>query len=124
MESGLATLRAAIQRLRGDEVAELFTPEHLQLLWDRLYWSEVTLKRANRQTLLDLNFPPGLVDALTNSEETAAAAAALPQLLSGACWSARSFLQHSMLNQHHKAARLAEPDTKFTLHSSSLTMQL
>ena len=47
----LATLKAAIQRLRGEEVADRFTPETLKLLWDEFYRSEADLRTANKQTL-------------------------------------------------------------------------
>ena len=140
MESELATLWAIIRRLWGSGLADMFTPDLLKLLWDHYYWNEVTLKSANRQSLLDLHMPYGLIDALTNSEDAGegtghpaggrdclhkhnracrvvpgsiaadipsvcmlkcCSSSSLLQSTSGACWSARSCIQLSMLSRHH-----------------------
>ena len=45
----LASLKAAIQRLRGKEAADRFTPETHKLLWDEFYRSEDDLRTPTRR---------------------------------------------------------------------------
>ena len=61
-------MKAAIQRLHGKKAADKFTPETLKLLWDEFYRSENDLKKADKQVLLHIRLPGGLVEALTKPD--------------------------------------------------------
>ena len=65
----LASLKAAIQQMRGTEAADMFTPETLKLLWDQFYRTEASLMMADKQTLLQTGLPGGLADALEYTGE-------------------------------------------------------
>ena len=88
----LAAMKAAIQRVHGTEVADMFTPDTLKLLWDELYMREAALETANRQTLLAKGLPGGLVDALTKPDNA------------GECWASHGYRQQ----QHKRACRVMQ----------------
>lgn len=70
MDAELKSLNAAIRRMRGTDVADMFPPETLKLLWDQFYRTEAALVMGDKQTLLNTGLPGGLVDALKYTGES------------------------------------------------------